>query len=314
MGVYGLYDCELWHRGKTMPNLELMKVYNYHYSRGEIVRLLRPQDKTDTYTKVIYFKDTSSELPRTLEVFGENKQIYGWGFYNKFYPLDEKYKDTPPSYLIYEPYEEKFKIAYARFFKKASFVRLENNDFSGYNKNHNYIFVADHAALSQEGIKDFLQNYKTHSIYFNRGIKANTEEELALIYPYRDIVKNRIVVDFFVTPDIIKKYKDKIYFNIDSLYDNYIYENYLIRVILISIYFNKQGRADFLSTVNFSALPFEIQQILKWASNSTSSFKDYYMIYPNIQTWIEKQSGEIRSLLKTKPSNFTEKDLDMLWR
>ena len=97
MATYGLYDCEMWHRGKTMPNLELMKVYNYHHSRGEIVRLLRPQDNTSTYTKVIYFKETDAELPKNLEVYGDNKDFYGYGFYKTFVPLDEIYTDTPPS-------------------------------------------------------------------------------------------------------------------------------------------------------------------------------------------------------------------------
>jgi hypothetical protein len=26
----GLYDIDMWHRGKSAPNLELMKVYNYY--------------------------------------------------------------------------------------------------------------------------------------------------------------------------------------------------------------------------------------------------------------------------------------------
>ena len=31
MATIGLYDIDLWHRGKAVPNLELMQYYNYYH-------------------------------------------------------------------------------------------------------------------------------------------------------------------------------------------------------------------------------------------------------------------------------------------
>ena len=41
---------------------------------------------------------------------GKNKEIYGYGFFNKFYPLEEKYSDVPPSYFPYDPYTRKISV------------------------------------------------------------------------------------------------------------------------------------------------------------------------------------------------------------
>ena len=305
MATYGLYDCELWHRGKTMPNLELMKVYNYHHSRGEIVRLLRPQDNTSTYTKVIYFKETDAELPKTLEVYGDNKDFYGYGFYKTFIPLDEIYTDTPPSYTIYEPYEDKFKISYSRFFKKGSFIRLENEDFSGYNPKSSYIFVADHNVLSLPKVEDFLQSYKKQNIYFCRGASVNNINELKIIYPYRNIIKNKIILQYPLTEEIVKNFHE-VYIPIDKPLNKETNEQYLIRVVNLALYFKIHNKLPYL--INVPTAPKEAQWIIKWITNSNDSFNHYYALNPPIMKWLQQQNSELRNLLKTKPSNFTEQD------
>ena len=304
MATYGLYDCEMWHRGKTMPNLELMKIYNYHYSRGEIVRLLRPGDNTSTYTKVIYFKETDTELPKSLEVYGDNKEFYGYGFYKCFIPLNEIYRDTPPSYTIYEPYEDKFKLSYSRYFRKSSFVRIENEDYSGYKPSSTYIFASDHNALALPNIEDFLQSYKKHNIYFSRGANTHNIEELKFIYPYRDVIRNKIVIRCKPTEEMIVNF-NRAYLPINDPYEKESKEHYLIRVVYLALYFKLHDRIHFLL---YNSAPPEVENIINWIKNSNDSFKNYYILNPPIQKWLQQQNSELRNLLKTKASNFTDKD------
>lgn len=57
MATLGLYDIDLWHRGKSAPNLELMKLYNYHKKKGDIVLMMRPGEDEGRFNRIIYFKD-----------------------------------------------------------------------------------------------------------------------------------------------------------------------------------------------------------------------------------------------------------------
>ena len=302
-----LYDIDMWHRkGKAMPNLELMKIYNYHYSKGDIIRLLRPQDKIDNYSKVIFFKETDTEIPRALEVYGENKQIYGFGFYNKFFPLDSIYTDVPPSYAIYEPYDEKFKVSCKSHFKKASFVRIENNDFSGYNEKFNYIFVADPKPFRLENLDDFLQEYKTHNIYFSRGLDLDSETKLKFIYPYRDIVKNHLIVNFPITESVVKFYKEKVSYPFSKKYPHETEEDYLLRITSLALYFKASGRKHFY--FDLSAAAPEVQKIVRWTIESDERFIDYD---PLMYKWVQNQNSELRNLLKSKASSFKPNDIDL---
>ena len=76
MACIGLYDIELWHRGKVMPNLELMKIYNYHYNKGDKVVMMRPNENEGRFNQIIYFKDNpNTQIPKTLHLSGPLKQI-----------------------------------------------------------------------------------------------------------------------------------------------------------------------------------------------------------------------------------------------
>jgi hypothetical protein len=47
MANIAYYDIDTWHRGKSVPNLELCKMYSYHYKNNDKVTMLRPQDLED---------------------------------------------------------------------------------------------------------------------------------------------------------------------------------------------------------------------------------------------------------------------------
>jgi len=57
MAVIGLYDIDMWHRGRSGPNLELMKTYNYYNNKGHKVIMMRPEEDEGRYNKIIYFKE-----------------------------------------------------------------------------------------------------------------------------------------------------------------------------------------------------------------------------------------------------------------
>lgn len=109
MATIGLYSLDLWHRtNKAMPNLELMKIYNYHFTHNDIVMMMRPGEDEGRFSKIIYFKDNPNfSIPRNVSVSGPNKEICGYGFYKKFFPIDNIYANEPPSYYPYEPYTER---------------------------------------------------------------------------------------------------------------------------------------------------------------------------------------------------------------
>jgi len=88
-----LFDMDLCYGGgHSPPNLELMKVANYYLKKGHIVNLGSPKENFERYNQIIFFKDRpGTRIPKDLSLSGQNKQIYGYGFYNRFIPLDTKF-------------------------------------------------------------------------------------------------------------------------------------------------------------------------------------------------------------------------------
>ena len=64
-----LYDIDLLHSTRfAPPNLELMKVFNYHYQRGDIVKMGMPKENDlGRYNQIIYFKNNPKQaIPKYL--------------------------------------------------------------------------------------------------------------------------------------------------------------------------------------------------------------------------------------------------------
>ena len=141
-----LYDIDFLHGNSySFPNFELMKVFNYHYQKGNIVILGKKNEDFGRFNQVIFFKQSENLLiPKNLKLYGEKNQIYGYGFYGKFKELKEEYQNIPPNFLIYDIVEDKIKnIKSYNKLKKSSIIRLENNDMSFFFSERNNIYIVD---------------------------------------------------------------------------------------------------------------------------------------------------------------------------
>lgn len=58
MATIGLYHMDLWHSVKAVPNLELMKIYNYFIEKGDRVLMIGPQDELARFNYIYFFKDS----------------------------------------------------------------------------------------------------------------------------------------------------------------------------------------------------------------------------------------------------------------
>ena len=69
MSCIGLYDIDMWHKGKSHPNLELMKTFNYLQQENHRVIMMKPTDEVGRFNQIIYFKDNINvDIPRTINV------------------------------------------------------------------------------------------------------------------------------------------------------------------------------------------------------------------------------------------------------
>lgn len=166
-----LYDMDLWHIAqKVLPNLELAKVANYHRQQGDMVTMLTPKTRDEgRFDKIIFFKERRRAEGRDLKLSGPKREVYGQGFYNKFYPLDDKYTDVPPDYLIYEPYFDRLSKEFKNL-KKSSHIRIENRDLTYYHKDKLNLYIADMDYFnSGPAAFDALDEFKKHRFYFTHG-------------------------------------------------------------------------------------------------------------------------------------------------
>lgn len=180
MSCIGLYDIDLWHGNKKVPNLELMKTYNYLYEKGDKVIMMKPTDNTGRFNQIIYFKNSLKlKIPKSLEITGEKKSFYGYGFYGYVPPLNEEVWKTPPSYDPYDAYASKLSSNNYNMLKRNSLIRFETKDFSDYKPDCSIIYFADNNPLNIEGLNDFLQEHKNKNFCFLNTLNAKNEDVAA---------------------------------------------------------------------------------------------------------------------------------------
>lgn len=312
--IVGLYDIDLWHRGKSYPNLELMKTFKYLYDKNETVIMMRPNENIERFSKIIYFKDNEKTiLPKTLNVYGDKKDIYGYGFYKKNSPLKPEIAAVPPSYFPYDAWVNKLKAPsdYDRM-KSSSYIRLETKDFVDYKPNRTYIYIADHNFLYQENAEDFLQEYKrTHCFNFIHSLVAKEESTAYKFIRYSSLFNRRIIIDFRYNEDFFfNNYKEKVIFP-NNKYDNESELNYLLRMTKIAIWF-KKNEVPFQQSIYPTQNKID-EKIYQWAKDNrfNGSFYEYYQNDEKILSLADKQTSELRLLLKSKPSSFKSSDLDL---
>lgn len=309
MAVIGLYDIDMWHRGRSGPNLELMKTYNYYNNKGHKVIMMRPEEDEGRYNKIIYFKENPRiQLPKKLIVNGDKKEIYGFGFYNKFFPLNQKIISCPPDFSPYDLWSYKlytFGMSYNNF-KNCSLVRFENEDFCKYNKNVLPLIFVDYNFLDLPDADKCLQKYKNHRFYFYHTLWAKDEATYYKFEPYLSLINDYIIIDFKYSEDFFfDNFKnEKIVFKFEKR-ENETILNYQLRNVKMGLIYKN-------SNIRFK-LPFHPiiyndldEKIINWMKDKTNeSFEKMYGSKDIINL-----PSEMRLLLKQNPLTVDTSQID----
>ena len=310
MSIYGLYDLDLWHCPKHYPNLELMKIYNYHYSKGDKVLMVRPGDDTGRFNKVIYFKENSVFLiPKSVNVYGKNKEIYGYGFTKMYFPLDEKYHNVPPLYNLYDLFSEKFNRSNYTLMRNNSFIRFENKDFSDFKKDCKHIFIADHNFCYLPEADLFRKEYKDYKFNYLRRLEIRDKETF---YKFRGFNDNRkYFINFRFDEDfLLENYNKYITLNWSVKYENETEEHQLMRLAALVLFYKSQNQYPDIKQIDLNKDTF-IKDILFWGYNFNQlSFKDFYEGNKKVIGRLNTTSSDVRLLLKTNPKEFKSSDID----
>lgn len=289
----GLYDIDLNHSPYARPNLELMKIYNFHYARGDKVILMKPYDSPLRFSQVFYFKESTIDIPRKLKLNPLDKNLYGQGFFGKFTPLPPPYIDSPPDPIIYLSRFEKYKGIKWEKFSSGSIIRFENKDFSGMKKSKN-MFIVDKDFCHLEGAEDFWLENENYNITFFYPLTLNTIEDYNRFDRFSQITSRDFIVNFKVTSDLLKEMdKFKYCLKLD-IYD----ELTLMKIFLFLKFYNIKVKPYFFID------PMSFQDILSnwYLSGSKESLYDYCKTYaPAFIKTIISMPDNLRLLAKTSP-------------
>ena len=321
-----LYDVDLLHSSKFTPNLELMKVFNYYYSRGDIINLATKGENLSRYNQIIYFKQRpGTPFPKGLPFCGENIQIHGYGFYKKFTPLNDKFSGLPPNYLCYDLIEDKLKdLKLYNKIKKGSLIRIENNDFSDFKPEQKNIFIADFDVITLSAATDFFNEYHSnYNLNFLFSLVAKNEEDFLKIFPYVEYSNRRVVIDFPFSDEFFFKYfYEKVMFPITQHKGEENPNVFLQRISKMILAAKNVGkRIDFEdynpSKIVLKEKPifFLLPYILNWNKEGLQeTFFDFLRRRHNKEVLnIEQQitNRNLRLLLKQNPVNFDTQQLDL---
>lgn len=280
-----------------MPNLELMKVYNYHYQNNDLVTLLKPKDDTSRFSKIIYFKDSpNSTIPKKC-VSNDKTSIYGQGFYNYFEPLDKKYSGSPPSFLPYDLVSDKIIGVDYNHLKRSSIIRLENQDFTGFDEKLLGIYIVDQDFCRLD-YESFLREFHNHNFFFYYAPICHTIEQFDKIKKFFNIMRERVRIEFQYNGDFVKEYKSKVIFPMHNI-QNETDEQAAIRITktILTIKKDEQNLSQIHSSKKFTYL-------IKWgAAKKICSYFDYYKNNNKALDFLNTSSTELRLLLKTNPKS-----------
>lgn len=321
MGSFGLYDCDFWHNQITVPNLELMKAFNYYYSRGDIVVFLSPQDSFERFNKVIFFREyPSTKIPAKINLSCENGERYGYGFYRKFEDLAEG-QDASPIYLPYEMKEDKIKNPKAfNKYKRSSLIRLENQDFSDFKKDCNSIYLVDFLANQMPSFEDFVLNYKTkYNIRFLKTLSIPSIENFEKFFSIYQASDSLAYLEFPVTKEFFLKY----YIDSFIVYPEpreSCFEKDLYKMICMILYAKSDGkrltfRRPVVNSVTLKTNPLLklYESILSWSLKGNESY--FSFIKSDVEllknfNGILGNKDKLRLALKQKPTKILLQELD----
>lgn len=304
--MIGLYDIDLWQSGKGLPNLELMKVYNYYYTNGFTVKMLKPDDNVSPFSKIYYFKEnTNSLIPRKIK-FNNRSTVLGYGVYNKMINLPSEMLDMPPDYSPYDALTYKIKSVSGVDYdglQKSSLVRFENEDFSDFSENKSRIISVDHNIISIPKIHNLLQKYKNYNIYLYNEPEIKTPEQLELFIRYSEILHSRGKVCYnFSKEEFLNNYREKLIFKIFQN-ENETDEGFMCRHVKLVLQYKKNNLPY---PYQFFEAKFQkgiYKEITKWFFVKTQqSFYNYSN--STIKKQIVTLSTPLRLLLKQDPKSY----------
>ena len=307
MASIALYDIDFWFGGKQLPNLELMKVFNYYYSLNNRVIFARPNQDLGYFNKIFYFyENTLRPLPRDLVIPKENSKCYGCGFYKNFKPLISPIDKSPPSFLPYDLEEDNFKdfASYKRI-KRASLIRVENMDLTNFKSDKKSIYIADHNLLYQKNFLDFANEYSNYSFYPYYDLNIYSEDKFREVERYSRNFKNRrLNLLFPYTKDFLEEFEGNYLYNFGDLTTT-IGQLNCIKTIL---YLKAIDKYHFFST--FQKIPEIIQPILKWYQDKEQiSYFSYIQDKPKLLKHFNKyflKNSDFRLLLKQNPKTINK--------
>lgn len=311
MSSIGLYDLDFWHYQKKAPNLELMKVFNYHYQNNDMVKLLRPQDNFGRFNKIIFFKDRiETRIPEELIVYGEGKEIYGYGFYKSFYPLEEKYQSYKPNYLCYEPFNEKFSKNLYKIFLKSSYVRYENMDMTDYSRDKKILTIADHNFVDMPDATYFLNTYMVDKFNCKNPIIFNDEETYWKFYDYLPLSIRQYRINFRFSEEVLKRYTPRIQLDYAVKYDKETDDDVVARAAATALYLKSKKIIPYLNGAKNSDL---INKIKTWSLDKdfSSSFYQYYQNDKELLKIIDNSVAKIKIILKMTPEKLKSSNIDL---
>ena len=313
MATIGLYDIDLWHRGKAVPNLELMQYYNYYYKNGDKVLMLSPKDDEGRCNQIIYFKDNPNVLPpRALDIYGENKSFTGYGFYKFNEKLPDEMRNVPPSYAPYDIYTAKLNILISEYerMKRNSFIRLETENFADYKSDSKAIYIADRDPLNQPNTLDFIDENKNKQFCFIHTPKLNDEATALKFMRYRALFNKNCVINFHCSEDFFCEYYASIILNLDK-FEKETEEEYQKRIAKMALWY-KHNNAALRFPYNVKTAPLT-EKIINWAKDNSAkgSYAEYYKNSINAQKEIAALPSSLRLLLKQNPKTITRQGLDL---
>lgn len=304
----GLYDIDLHHGSFTMPNLELMKYFSYYYNTNNQVIMMRPQDDEGRFEKIIYFKESpKTDIPNSLNLYGERKILYGRGFFGRTEQLPDFVSAAKPSFLPYDPYGAKVGAQYETI-RKSSLLRVENNDRSGF-KDTQIIYIVDYLPTYQPNLISEMESLPNHYFKFFHSFRFNDIETYDKLKGYFHLIKNTIVyIHFnFSAQFFLSNYTDNFFFVI-PVRPNESSNEYLHRIFQIILTYKRTGKSPRVGLAAHYPMKKEIE---RWARAKTNlSFAQFFKNNKVIRSEILTQPMQNRLLMKTECDIFNVNTLD----
>ena len=309
------------HKIKKIPNLELMKVSNYYFRQGKIVRLLSKEQlapsQLDRYEKIYLFKETNN-LKFRDDVIALNKtEFYGNGYFKELKCLPAEMMDTAADFKIYLNnkliYKDEELMKKFEYYEKSNFIRLENKDFSSYSKDKFRVFIVDKNPITSIENIEMLNRLEKdgHNLHFFYPLFVNNETLMVEMLKQVFLSRNKLIVDFEYNKNFIIKYiKDKILYKTpESFINDKDIKNFILHMTkVLCLSKMLEGEIGFTD-------PFK---------NIQNSFKDEYYILKLLQQWgWKKQYSCFFDFIKNERSESlafieefieTEKELFTLWK